>query len=132
MRNGHKKAYLIAGLIVGIAIIVWLVLPSGPTQCKTNECFIEIANKCGTTSLHISDETGSSSYYTENCVFNKTINNIDPGESQEMKDLLEGKELSCNYEQGQFDERWVNSLVLGFEECEGSLRDVLGDLIAFA
>jgi hypothetical protein len=49
-----------------------------------------------------------------------------------MKNILEGKNLTCKYEVGKFDENWTSSLILDIENCEGELRDKLTSLSAFA
>ncbi|MBS3068469.1 hypothetical protein J4450_07210 [Candidatus Micrarchaeota archaeon] len=49
-----------------------------------------------------------------------------------MKTLLEGKSMTCKYENGKFDQRLVTSLIYGTEYCDGELKDALGQLIVFA
>ena len=57
---------------------------------------------------------------------------LNADESAEMKKALEGKSMMCVYEKGKFDTRLVTSLIFGMENCDGSLRDALGELIIFS
>jgi len=52
--------------------------------------------------------------------------------TQDMKSLLEGKNMTCVYEKGDFDPQLVNSLVEGTENCTGDLKVDLARLIVFS
>lgn len=102
-------------------------------DCTTKECFISAANDCNDMILTLSEDAGVFEYSSSiNCVFSKTLVQAHESETQEMKNLLEGKSFTCTYEKGAFDERWVTSLIFGTEYCEGELKDILVELIAFA
>jgi hypothetical protein len=102
-------------------------------SCTTKDCFITAAGACKDTTLTLTEEAGTFTYTaTMDCVFTKTLVTAHPDEMQEMKTLLQGKSLTCRYTKGAFDERWVKTLVFGTERCEGNLREVLAQLIAFA
>ena len=106
--------------------------PASPTaDCTTKDCFIAAANDCNDITLTLTEDAGTFTYATNGCVFTKTLVSTNVNETQEMKTLLQGKSLTCKYEQGKFDRRWVTSLVFGTEYCEGKLKDILGQLIAF-
>ncbi|MDA1196855.1 MAG: hypothetical protein O2779_02740 [Nanoarchaeota archaeon] len=81
-------------------------------------------------SVNLEEEIGVVQYTaSEDCIFTKTIVSLE--DSQEMKELLEGKTLTCSYEVNDFDERGVNSLIGGIELCGGELKDILGQLLIF-
>ena len=71
-------------------------------------------------------------YSSKNCTFTKTIVALDASEPADMKSALEGKSLSCPYEEGAFDSNWTDSLILGIGNCTGPLADALGQLSVFA
>jgi len=113
-----------------ILTLVFLAGCAGPQICNTADCFIADANECKATSVEIKEEIGVVKYSTtEDCTFTKQIVSLDKGEAQEMKNLLEGKMLTCSYEVGDFDQRWVNTLIDGIETCDGELKDILGQLL---
>ena len=83
--------------------------------------------------LTVTGEVGTFSYSSsQSCVFTKTLVSLNANESQEMKNLLSGKSMYCIYEKGKFDQRWVSSLIFGLENCQGDLKDRLGDLTLFS
>ncbi len=101
-------------------------------ECSTKECFIDAANECKDVRSTFAEESGTFVYASSNdCVLTKTLVSAHPGESPEMKALLEGKSMTCKYERGSFDERWVTSLVFGSENCEGGLKDAIAQLLVF-
>ena len=106
--------------------------PPVAPECKTKECFVADANGCKEKSIVVDEDFGTVAYSTKGCVFTKTIVSLDASEPSDMKAALEGKSLTCKYEQGNFNEEWTSSLVLGIDNCEGDLRDALVLLIAFA
>jgi hypothetical protein len=94
--------------------------------------FINAANNCENASLTATDNVGTFTYSSyDSCVFTKTLVNLNANESQEMKNLLNGKNMTCIYTKGNFDQRWVTSLIYGIENCSGDLKDDLGDLTLF-
>jgi hypothetical protein len=99
--------------------------------CSTKECFIAAANDCNETSLIFQEDFGTVNYSAENCTFTKTIVRLNDNESQDMKNILEGKSLTCKYERGQFDENWTSSLIIDIENCSGELSDRLTYLSVF-
>ena len=136
-------AVLAAGLLL-LVLIAGCVSPSQqppptppPTTpavaaCTTKERFISSANDCNDISLTLTEDAGVIKYSSsKDCVFSKTLVSFNADETQEMKSLLQGKSLTCRYEKGKFDPRWVTSLIYGTEYCEGELRDILIELIAF-
>ena len=141
--GGGRLAMLASGLLL-LVLIAGCVSPSQqppPTSpstppavaaCTTKECFISSANDCNDISLTLTEDAGVLKYASsKDCVFTKTLVSLNANETQEMKSLLQGKSLTCRYEKGKFDQRWVTSLIFGTEYCEGELRDILAELIAF-
>lgn len=102
--------------------------------CTDKECFITAANECRELELTLTEEAGGVFTYSSStgCVFTKTLVTLSAGEDQELKRLLEGKRLTCRYERGAFDPRWVTSLIFGTESCEGELKEALAQLLVFA
>ena len=83
--------------------------------------------------MTLEEDVGVIKYLSsKDCVFTKTIVSVNDGEASDVKKILSGKSLTCEYKNGAFDQRWVNSLIFGTEHCEGKLKDVLGQLILFA
>ncbi len=108
------------------------IAPSTNATCGDETCFIAAANNCENINLTVTDEVGTFSYSSsESCIFTKTLVSLNANESQEMKNLLQGKNMTCMYERGKFDQRWVTSLIYGIEYCQGELKNRLGDLTVF-
>lgn len=151
IRNGRQRHSLLAIFVSGLLFLVLIAGCGSPPQqappaspstpptpqtaaaCTTKECFIASANDCNDLSLTLTEDAGVFKYLSsKDCVFTKTLVTLNPSETQEMKNILQGKSLTCRYEKGKFDERWVTSLIFGTEYCEGELRNSLGELILFA
>jgi hypothetical protein len=107
--------------------------PLTNATCSDKSCFIQAANNCENMNLTLTDNVGTFSYSSSKyCILTKTLVSLNANESQEMKNLLEGKNMTCMYEKGKFDQRWVTSLIYGIETCHGNLKDALGDLTLFS
>lgn len=106
--------------------------PPAITGCNDKTCFISAANDCKDTSLTLTEDFGVLKYSSKDCIFTKTLVSLNANETEEMKTLLEGKSMTCKYENGKFDQRLVTSLIYGTEYCDGELKDALGQLIVFA
>ncbi|HLC38286.1 MAG TPA: hypothetical protein VJI71_02425 [Candidatus Norongarragalinales archaeon] len=106
---------------------------SAQVACVDKDCFITAATDCKGARLTLTDEAGVFEYSSSStaCVFTKTLVSLTEGEAQDMKNLLEGKSMTCKYEKGKFDSRLVTSLIYGTEYCEGDLKEALGALIIF-
>jgi len=93
---------------------------------------IAAANNCTDSGVTITDAVGTFRYTTTtNCSFTKTLVQLNASEMQEMKTLLEGKNMTCWYTKGNFDPRLVTSLVGGIEYCSGDLKDDITRLMLF-
>lgn len=115
-------------LIVGGVFFIFLSHPSGGV-CQSKQCLIDAANDCGSAEFNTQESYGEVNYLTYDCTFIKNVTKLDAGEPEVVKKMLEGKGLYCTYEKGAFDERWVNSLTLGLDNCKGDLRESIGNLI---
>ncbi len=103
------------------------------TACNDKECFISAANDCKDISITTTEDVGVIRYASsKNCIFTKTLVTLTDDETREMKKLLEGKSMTCEYKKGKFDSRLVTSLIYGTEYCLGDLKDNLGRLVVFS
>ncbi|MDO8558678.1 MAG: hypothetical protein Q7S09_05900 [bacterium] len=103
-----------------------------PKSCETAECFIEAANRCRWVEYDHLDKGFTFWRYSApaGCGrFEKTAAIIGSGEPAWMKEFLEDKSLSCTYTRGEFNEQWVTSLVFGLEDCQGELKEAIGQLL---
>jgi len=105
--------------------------PSAIAPCDAKDCFITKANDCEEVNITVSENFGTVSYASSGCVFTKTMQGVSANETAEIRELFDGKSLTCTYEKGNFDPRWINSLVFGIEYCQGDLKDRIVDMLAF-
>ncbi len=133
----HKRMIVtsigIAILIICFVILISYLLPSlSQIDCGNDvDCFVENANKCQTSLLEINEDGTISTYkIEEGCVFHREYTQLSDNEPEIMKDLFEGKSLTCNYVEKNFNEEWVDSITQGIEECDGELVDAIYALIA--
>ncbi len=138
-----KKIYII--LIVSLLIMAGCTTPQPPPQtgnatmdnhttlCSDKQCFIAAANDCNKTDISVTENIGLIQYSSStDCVFTKTLVKLDDNETQDMKNILEGKNMTCVYQKGQFDSRLVNTLIGGTETCDGELKTNLVKLAVFS
>jgi len=106
--------------------------PSQNVPCKDKTCFINVANDCGSLVITLQEDIGTFRYSSSpSCFFTKTLVSLNSSESQAMKKMLDGKNMTCIYTKGKFDPRLVTSLTGGMEYCRGDLKDNLGRLMIF-
>ena len=133
--NGRRRIKIIiiffivgpAALIAAAAYYIFIT-----KNCDTVECFVKTANDCRTARLEIVDDADMFWRYRSSAFcrgFDKTLILVNDNEPAWMKEALEGKSLSCKYAPGKFDKRWLTSLVFGLENCEGELKETLGQLL---
>lgn len=120
---------LFVGVVFLIFAIVFLINSFSVVACENKECLISEAENCKNAELTLIEEAGTFEYLSKGCLLTKTILALDESESEEIKQLLEMKSMTCGYEKGNFDANWVNSLILGIEKCEGELAETLGQLV---
>jgi hypothetical protein len=106
--------------------------PTPNGTCSDAACFIAAANNCEDMNVTLRGSVATFAYTSsQSCVFTKTLVSVDANETQQMKDFLEGKSMTCIYERGKFNPGLVTSLVDGMEDCIGDLKDALGQLLIF-
>ena len=132
---GKRGGKIMVGIIVSLLLVssaLTLYLIFVPKECTTAECFVKAANDCRKAKLEIVDDADMFWRYRAAAFcggLEKTLVFLNDKETAPMKELLEGKSLSCRYKQGNFDKRWVTSLIFGLENCEGELKENLGQLL---
>jgi len=132
-----KRSIILGVILLSFMLFGCLATPpalpkAGVSGCATKECFLTAANACSNATLKLNDSFGTVLLSTNNCTFKKTIIALDPKESTQIKDLVEGTSMTCAYEKSKFDYDWMNSLVLGVEKCDGTLKDAIVDLLSLA
>jgi hypothetical protein len=107
--------------------------PSQNIPCMDKACFIAAANDCGDLNVTIREDIGTFRYSSSSdCIFTKTLVSLNGTESREIRNLLEGKNMTCIYTKGKFDERLVTTLFGGIEYCRGELKNNLARLVIFS
>jgi hypothetical protein len=135
--TGRMFSALLTGLVL-LTLFAGCVSNSPANPASQNaivqdqSAFIAAANNCTDTTVTITDAVGTFQYTSsDNCVFTKTLVRLNQSEMQEMKTMLEGKNMTCLYTKGNFDPRLVTSLVGGIEYCSGDLKDDITHLMLF-
>lgn len=131
--RAHKKLLFVAVIIL---IPFLLVLFSfGPENCKDAECFISAVHNGKDATLQSTDSAGTEWRYQirgnlENGqMFTKTLLRLDDKEPRFMKNFLQGKSLTCTF-QDNFDMRLITSLFYGVDSnCSGELKENIGKLL---
>jgi len=135
-----KTAALSLAAILGIFLMVLAAgcssntgaSPASGNLSPEQAAFIAAANKCSETNMTTTGIAGTFTYsVSSDCTFTKTLVRLNESETLGMKTMLEGKNMTCVYTKGNFDSRWVTSLVGGMEYCNGDLKDALAKLIIF-
>jgi hypothetical protein len=107
--------------------------PSQNVPCMEKACFIAAANDCKDLNVTIREDIGTFRYSSSpDCIFKKTLVSMNGTESREIRNLLEGKNMTCIYTKGKFDQRLVTTLIGGIEYCRGDLKDNLARLVIFS
>ena len=120
---------IFAVIVAGCSTTSTSTAPATATDTAT---FISAANNCQATNLTVTNSVGTFSYEsTPDCTLLKTLVKMNGTEMPEIKTMLEGKSMVCGYTKGNFDSRWVTTLIGGMETCHGPLRDGLAQLIIF-
>jgi len=125
----------ILAVIVMIASIISFMHGS---SCADMNCFIAQASQCksityeeitdiGTIRYSITPENSNSD--NSNCFLTKEIVTLSEKEDPFLKKVLEGKKMQCVYSQGQFNAQWTTSLIEGLEDCQGELKEAIGQML---
>jgi hypothetical protein len=115
-----------------VGLVIYYLFNPSVQQCGTKECFMAAANECQDVKFTSQEMIGTVKYSSKDCVFTKTLAKSGENELPEVKALLEGKSLTCEYKIGEFDKRWVTTLIYGINYCEGGLKETLGKMLLLA
>jgi len=132
-----RKVTLFTGIILLLAVIGFYTFNYFvPKNCNYADCLVFAANDGKAANFQSTDKAGIEwSYQIKrdffgNHTFVKTALRVDDTEPQFIKELLQGKSLTCTYEVGAFDKRLVTSLFYGIgDNCSGELKENLGQLL---
>lgn len=123
--------FVIASILVIAIVLSGIVLfaLTGQKECDTQTCFLQYANDCNP-AVYISNEDGTIyEYKVDNeCTFTKTITQVSSNEPLEIINLFEGKSLTCEYIKGNFEQRWITTLLGSLNRCTGELKEALYEL----
>ena len=124
-----------------LLLFIMAYISNIPKQCESKECFLGKANNCKNAYFVNNEDFGVVRYDSYfNCWVKKTIVSLDESESQEMKNLLEGKYMYCDkyaYRSSGFDDELVGDL-LYMKNCEdrdeenANLLETIKKLLIFA
>ncbi|MDE2001484.1 MAG: hypothetical protein KGI60_02875 [Patescibacteria group bacterium] len=101
-------------------------------RCTTADCFSALANDCRNVEYAYTNDVGSFAVSSYGCVFTKTLMTLAGENASPVKDAFEGKNLTCAYDRGSFNDSWVSSLFTGLDSCAGQLKDALNTFSTFA
>lgn len=130
--KGPKRIFIFFGacLVAIVAISAYLIFV--PKTCYTTDCFAKAANDCRKAKLDMVDDADILWSFRAEAFcggFEKNLIYLSEDETANMKKLLEGKSLSCDYKKRKFDQRWLTSAIFGLENCRGELKETLGQLL---
>ena len=123
-----KKIALFSVAVLAIVVISIFTLNQ---ISMTRERFIEKANLCEKAEFISTIEGTTYKFLTENCVFKKKIIKLDKYEPEEVNDLFLNEELTCNYNEGEFNTNWIDYLTKDIENCEGELKEIIEEILTF-
>ena len=137
MPTKHHSLYIIMAAVIILVLALIFLLPFlmnlTSTQlydCDTTECFIEYANNCDPAELEINEEGTLQTYQIlPGCNFYREYTILAADEPDAIRELLEGKSMTCQYTEGNFDTDLINTVSIGIENCEGDLVDGLEVII---
>jgi len=132
--KGKIFIFIIVGILILAAIAAayfWLLPMLTVQSCADEACFITAADDCKTATFSNALAGSVFEYKTKNCILTKTLIQINETEPAEIRDLLEGKSMTCNYAKGNFAPELVLTISIGIEACQGELKDGI-ELLAVA
>ena len=96
-------------------------------------CFIVQADKCNPITYEETTAMATIRYSITadnlSCIFTKEIVNLNEKEDSTIQKIMKGKKLECIYISGQFNDQWTTSLIEGLEDCQGELKEAIGQLL---
>lgn len=123
---------IVIGVIAAGVAIFYILTMLGPsisnmftTTCESEACFIERANGCLPTTYR-SELAGSTILYqVKDCTLYKSLNEFGPDEPEVVKEFFSNKEMRCPITQNAFDSIYLDGIVGGMDNCEGSLKNAI-------
>ena len=121
--------------IVGLLLIAGMLMGSlkGPVgkaaECSTESCFIKAANRCWPAVYQTKIETVKLRFTTEDCELKKEVIAVEATEPESIQKLFKGAEMTCQYEEGKFDKRYIEQISYDILTCEGSLVDAVKKIL---
>ncbi len=128
VRMDRRHRYVFFVLVVSVVAAVFIVSAYRFPSCPDAECFMSYANFCGTASYVNKISTMTVLYETKDCLLRKTILEVDPAESEAMRELLTGKSMVCSYLRNDFSALHLTRISAHLSNCEGSLKDAISRL----
>ena len=124
--------YIFGGLLLVVVMMLIIVQYSGGgiKNCGSDEfCFLDATNECGNAKFRNEIAGAKIEYVVNNCILEKKVAKLASGESKEDRNRFEGKSMSCNYEQGDFDRSYIDEISANLEQCDGELRTEIENVI---
>jgi hypothetical protein len=126
------SAAVLAAVVLAILCAGCTANNPSPATTQDPAAFIAAANDCRAMNLTVTNTVGTFTYQSStDCALLKTLVKMNESEPAEVRSLVEGKSMVCGYTKGNFDPRWVTTLIGGVEYCHGDLRDGLAQLVVF-
>ncbi|MBN1386660.1 hypothetical protein JW968_06860 [Candidatus Woesearchaeota archaeon] len=126
---------LSVALIILIALLAFIYWPremtSGIKDCDSDKtCFILAAQEC-TPAEYIEDDLGTITMFSidSDCIMTKKIIKLSAEEPDEIKNLFFDKSLTCQYQLGNFNTDWVDTLTGSLYLCEGPLKEAIYEVM---
>jgi len=127
-----SKGQIIFGIaLVTVVLIFFFYLRSYiPKDCDNKECFLDKANACKSAKFTYNTGTLTYELITDpQCVLIKKVVGVADTEPEAVKTLLLNKEMQCEYEENNFDELYIISMLGGIQSCEGPLKSAFYEVV---
>ena len=124
--------------LLGLVLIIGMLLnaleapsPVGSAiECTTSSCFIKAANKCMPAIYETQIETVTLWLETtEDCKLKKKVVKVDSKEPESIQNLFNKAEMTCPYEKGEFDEKYIEQISYDMLTCQGTLVDAVKKIL---
>jgi len=125
--KAHKHFSLIAIVIVLIGILAVSFLYR-TKECHDQECFVSAADNCKRAAYSETQMATTFAFKTKDCTLEKTIIQMSESEPDSIRDMFINKTMTCSFEESEFDQRLVTSVLGGLENCYGELKDAFYEL----
>ena len=116
-------------MIILIILVVWfvnyIIESSASFNCDTAECFIEKANNCESATYETQIETIKLNLETNDCELTKEVIAVSEEEPESIRNLFKGAEMTCEYDQNEFNRKYLDQISYDIATCKGSLVDAV-------